>query len=166
MAVVMHREPQLQKCLNKLRKAGGRAALAAERIEAIIATLASSDGIRPGQVNKLTRHGEARIDKCKKFDLVGGYLLVYVKEEDHYFFLFAGTHDDCHRWLNNNRNLKPEINGANTALIASPTAEVKTSSAHGVTEYAEYDSDYDDILMKNIDEKMLRRIFRGLCGEE
>jgi hypothetical protein len=25
--------------------------------------------------------------------------------------------------------------------------------------------DYDDMLIKNIDEKMLRRVFRGLCGE-
>jgi len=81
MAVFIHREPQLQKCLNKLRRAGGRAALAAERVEEIIATLASKDGLRPEQINKLTRHGEARIDKCKKFDLVGGYRLVYVKEE-------------------------------------------------------------------------------------
>ncbi len=163
MAVVIHREPQLQKCLAKLRKAGGRAALAAERIEAIIATLASNDDVRPTQVNKLTRHGEARIDNCKKFDLVGGYRLVYVREENHYCFLFAGTHDDCDRWLNNNRHLKPEMNGENTSLMASPTAEVKTSAAPGATED---DSDYDDIVMQNIDEKMLRRIFRGLCGEE
>jgi len=163
MAVVIHREPQLQKCLSKLRKAGGRAALAAERIEAIIATLASNDDVRPAQVNKLTRHGEARIDKCKKFDLVGGYRLVYVREENHYFFLFAGTHDDCDRWLNNNRHLKPEINGETIPLLVSPAAEVETASVQGATED---DSDYDDIVMQNIDEKMLRRIFRGLCGEE
>ena len=163
MAVVIHREPQLQKCLTKLRKAGGRAALAAERIEAIIATLASNDDVRPTQVNKLTRHGEARIDNCKKFDLVGGYRLVYVREENHYFFLFAGTHDDCDRWLNNNRHLKPEINGETTPLLVSPAAEVETASVPGATED---DSDYDDIVMQNIDEKMLRRIFRGLCGEE
>src|SRR6266850_4967444 len=124
MAVVVHCEPQLQKCLNKLRKAGGRAALAAERIEAIIATLASNDCLQPVQVNKLTRHGEARIDKCKKFDLVGGYRLVYVREEQHYFFLFAGTHDACDRWLNNHRNLKPEISGENTPLLASQTDNV------------------------------------------
>ena len=163
MAVVIHREPQLQKCLSKLRKAGGRAALAAERIEAIIATLAAHDDLRPAQVNKLTRHGEARIDKCKKFDLVGGYRLVYVREENHYFFLFAGTHDDCDRWLNNNRHLKPEINGENIPLLVSPAAEVETASVQGATED---DSDYDDIVMQNVDEKMLRRIFRGLCGEE
>ena len=90
MAVFIHREPQLHKCLTKMRRAGGRAALAAERIEEIIAALASNDYLRPQQVNKLTRHGEVRIENCKKFDLVGGYRLVYVKEDNHYFFLFAG----------------------------------------------------------------------------
>ena len=163
MAVVIHLEPQLQKCLNKLYKAGGRAARAAERVETIITTLASHEGMRPAQVNKLTRHGEARIDKCKKFDLVGGYRLVYVREEQHYFFLFAGTHDDCDRWLNNHRNLKPAILCEDILLIASQSDDVTPAPAQGVTEN---DSDYDAILMKQIDEKMLRRIFRGLCGEE
>jgi hypothetical protein len=163
MAMVIHLEPQLHKCLNKLRKAGGRAALAAERVEAIIATLASHDCLRPAQVNKLTRHGEARIDNCKKFDLVGGYRLVYVREEHHYFFLFAGTHDDCDRWLNNHRNLKPEITSENTLWIASQPDDVTPAPAQGATAS---DLDYDAILMKNIDEKMLRSVFRGLCGEE
>ena len=163
MAVIIHLAPQLQKCLNKLYKAGGRAALAAERVETIIATLASHDGVRPAQVNKLTRNGEARIDKCKKFDLVGGYRLVYVREENHYFFLLAGTHDDCDRWLNNHRNFKPEIPCEDTPLMVSQADNVMPASTQEATEN---DMDYDDILMKNIDEKMLRRIFRGLCGEE
>lgn len=163
MAVFIHREPQLQKCLNKLRRAGGRAALAAERVEEIIATLASKDGLRPEQINKLTRHGEARIDKCKKFDLVGGYRLVYVKEEQHYIFLFAGTHDDCDHWLNNNRHRKPEMPGDHTPLLASQTEDVTPTPAQ---EAAECEMDYDDIVMQNIDEKTLRRVFRGLCGEE
>src|SRR2546429_4788095 len=150
MAVVIHREPQLQKCLTKLRKAGGRAPLAAERIEAIIATLASNDDVRPTQVNKLTRHGEARIDNCKKFDLVGGYRLVYVREENHYFFLFAGTHDDCDRWLNNNKHLKPEVTAEPTSLMARQPEDVAPASSQGATES---DSDYDDIVMKQIDEK-------------
>src|SRR5229473_5794714 len=163
MAVVIHRDPQLHKCLTKLRRAGGRALLAAEQVETILARLASHEGRHPDAVHKRTRHGEARIEKCKKFDLVGGYRLVYIREENHYFFLFAGTHDDCDRWLNNNRHLKPEINGETTPLLVSPAAEVETASVQGATED---DSDYDDIVMQNIDEKMLRRIFRGLCGEE
>ena len=94
---------------------------------------------------------------------VGGYRLVYVREEEHYFFLFAGTHDDCDRWLNNHRNLKPEISAAHTPLIASPTVHGTPAPVQSITAH---EMDYDDLLMKNIDEKMLRRIFRGLCGEE
>jgi hypothetical protein len=162
MAMFIHREPQLHRCLTKLRRAGGRAALAAARVEGIIAALASSDGIQPQQVNKLTRHGEARIEHCKKFDLVGGYRLVYVKEENHYFFLFAGTHDDCHRWLNNNRNLKPEPDGAEMPLLVRQADAATLSPGHNVTAC---NVDYDDIVLKDIDEKMLRRVFRGLCGD-
>src|SRR5262245_17525905 len=162
MAVLIHREPQLHKCRNKLRRAGGRAALAAERVEEIISTLASHDGLRPQQVNKLTRHGEARIENCKKFDLVGGYRLVYVKEANHYFFLFAGTHDDCHRWLNNNRNLKPEPDGVDMPLMVRQADDVALSADYNVPVC---DMDYDANVLKDIDEKMLRRVFRGLCGD-
>ena len=162
MTVFIYREAQLLKCLSKMRRAGGRAALAAQRVEEIIAALASNAGVQPQQINKMTRHGEARIDNCKKFDLVGGYRLVYVKEENHYFFLFAGTHDDCHHWLNNNRNLKPEPDGADMPLMVRQADDVALSADHNVTEC---DLDYDDIVLKDIDEKMLRRVFRGLCGD-
>ena len=163
MAVFIHRGPQLHKCLSKMCRAGGRAALAAARIEEIIATLAANAGVQPHQVNKMTRHGEARIENCKKFDLVGGYRLVYVREENHYFFLFAGTHDDCDHWLNNNKHRKPEITADPTPLMTRQPEDVVPAPSQGATES---DSDYDDIVMQQIDEKMLRRIFRGLCGDE
>jgi hypothetical protein len=162
MAVCIHRAPQLHKCLQKMRRAGGRAALAAARVEEIIAALAAHTGIQPQQVNKLTRHGEARIDNCKKFDLVGGYRLVYVKDDNHYFFLFAGTHDDCHRWLNNNRHLKPESDGTARPLVARQADTVTLAPDHTVTAG---DMDYDDIILKDLDDTMLRRVFRGLCGD-
>jgi hypothetical protein len=70
MAVWMRRAPQLHKCLHKMRCAGGRAALAAVRIEAMMTALASHAGLQPQQIHNMTRHGDARIDNCKKFDLV------------------------------------------------------------------------------------------------
>ena len=91
VAVFIHREPHFTKCLHKLHRAGGQAALAAERAETIIATLTSTHAM-PEQVNKLTKRGERRIDGCKKYDLGGGYRLVYVQEADHYVLLFVGTH--------------------------------------------------------------------------
>lgn len=161
MAVVIHRDPQLQKCLIKLRKAGGRGALAAERVDAIITALATQEGVRPAEVHKLTRHGEARIDHCKKFDLAGGYRLVYIKEGRHYYFLYAGAHDDCDHWLTNNRDLKREAPVEPVVDESTPAVE---ASAVPVPEVTVPELDYDAIVLKDVDEKILRRIFRGLCG--
>jgi hypothetical protein len=161
MAVVIHRAPQLHKCLTKLCRAGGRALLAAEQVETILTRLASYTGRYSEAVHKRTRHGEARIEKCKKFDLVGGYRLVYICEAQQYYFLFAGTHDDCDRWLTHHRDLTLEMLEAPTTSGATPAAEVTQAAEHAVPQS---DLDYDDIVLKDIDEKILRRVFRGLCG--
>jgi hypothetical protein len=163
MAVVIHRAPQLYKCLAKLRRAGGKALLAAEQVETILARLAAHTGRYPDAVHKRTRHGEARIEKCKKFDLVGGYRLVYVYEAQQYYFLFAGTHDDCDRWLTHHRDLTLEMPEAPTtaAATSTSTAEVTQAAEPAVPQDG---LDYDDIVLKDIDEKILRRVFRGLCG--
>jgi hypothetical protein len=166
LSVFIHRKSQFDKCLHKLRQAGGRSAYAAERAEAIIATLAFTPSM-PEQVHRLTKFGERRIDGCKKYDLGAGYRLVYVKEADHYVFLFVGTHDDCDRWLTNNKYL-------NELQLDSPKDDARrVCRATGVDDAVapstepefEDDMDYDDILMQKIDEPTLRRVFRGLCGD-
>lgn len=162
VAVFIHREPHFTKCLHKLRRAGGQAALAAERAEAIIATLTSPHAM-PEQVNKLTKSGERRIDGCKKYDLGGGYRLVYVKESDHYVFLCVGTHDDCDRWLTNNKDrqyLQLDRAEGRVWCISDHTDDTDLASS---PLDAASETDYDDMLMQKIDEKMLRRIFHGLC---
>lgn len=160
MAVVIHRAPQLTKCLQKLLKAGGRSALAAQRAEAVLAQLACHDGLQPEQLPKLTNFGERRIEGCKKFNLGGGYRLVYIQEGNQYVFLFVGTHDDCDRWLTNNKNFKMAMPNANTSCMMPETPVDQSTSSAQDTPGDEID--YDVILMQNIDEKMLRRVFRGL----
>lgn len=165
VAVFIHRKSQFDKCLYKLRQAGGRSACAAERAEAIIATLTSTPGM-PEQVNRLTKFGERRISGCKKYDLGSGYRLVYVKEAEHYVFLFVGTHDDCDRWLTNNKYLQdlqldtPEDVVRRAAGMAANDTIAPPTAAGCACEV-----DYDDMLMQKIDEPTLRRIFRGLCGD-
>ena len=161
MAVVIHRDPQLHKCLTKLRRAGGRALVAAEQVETILARLASHAWKHPDAVHKRTRHGEARIEKCQKFDLVGGYRLVYIREAQQFYFLFAGPHDDCDRWLTHHRDLTLEMPAVPTTAEATPTVEATPAAEPAVPQD---NLDYDDIVLKDIDEKILRRVFRGLCG--
>ena len=93
---------------------------------------------------------------------MGGYRLVYVKEDNHYFFLFAGTHDDCHRWLNNNRHRKPDPDGAARSLVMRQADTITLASDPDVTAG---DLDYDAIILKDLDDTILRRVFRGLCGD-
>jgi len=93
---------------------------------------------------------------------VGGYRLVYIKEDNHYFFLFAGTHADCHRWLNNNRHRKPDSEGAASPLVMRQADTITLASDPDVTAG---DMDYDDIILKDLDDTMLRRVFRGSCGD-
>jgi hypothetical protein len=163
MAVVIHRDPQLQKCLTRLRRAGGRALLAVEQVEMILARLASHEGRHPDTIHKRTRHGEARIEKCKKFDLVGGYRLVYIREAQQYYFLFAGTHDDCDHWLTHHRDLSLEMPEAPTIAGVKPTVAM-TLAAEDAVPPGDLELDYDDVILKDIDEKILRRVFCGLCG--
>jgi hypothetical protein len=174
----MHRKAQFTKYLQKLRRAGGRSAFSAERAVAIIATLSSAPGSSapgssapgssaPGlseRVNRLTKFGERRIEGCQKYDLGSGYRLVYVKEAVHYIFLFVGTHDDCDRWLTNNKylqDLQLDRLEDDAWCVSEPTA----CDPAAPPPQAESQMDYDDILMQTIDEQTLRRVFHGLCGD-
>lgn len=169
VAVFIHRQAQFAKYMQKLRQAGGRAAFAAERAAAIMVTLASAPGASapgmPEQVHRRTKFGERRIERCKKYDLGAGYRLVYVKEAEHDVFLFVGTHDDCDRWLTNNKylyDLQLDRFEDSAVRVSEPTA---VGGAANPPPAAEGETDYDDMLMQNIDEQTLRRIFHGLCGD-
>ncbi|MFH1082299.1 MAG: hypothetical protein V1751_02800 [Pseudomonadota bacterium] len=159
MAVFVHRETQFNKLLGNLRKAGGKAALAAIRAEEIMERLATKSEFQPSHIHKLTRHGETRIQGCRKFDLGGGYRLVYLKKRDHIFFSYIGTHDDCDLWIKNNRGLQP---GNNTGSCQVAVEEECKKVGVGEEQECEPEPDYDDFLMGKIDDNLLRRIFKGL----
>ena len=163
MTVFIHRKSHFTKYLHKLRRAGGRSALAAEQAEAIMATLASAPGT-PEPVHRLAKFGERRIEGCQKYDLGAGYRLVYVKEAEHTIFLFVGTHDDCNRWLTNNKYLHDlqldRLDDEAGDNLEPTVARDVVAPAHEAND----DMDYDDMLMQQIDEQTLRRVFHGLCG--
>lgn len=56
-----------------------------------------------------TRNGEDRIKGCRKVDLGGGYRLGTLKQGKDLYLLFVGTHDECGRWVENNRLHLPLI---------------------------------------------------------
>ena len=162
MNLYIHRETSLKKALNALSKGDKTASQAAFRAEEIIARLSSGDFQDMKILNRRTKNGELRISGCRKYSLGGGYRLVCVKRGNHLIATYVGSHDDCDRWLENNRGFEPEL-GLSSDLPCS--SEEGKSDYPSKCEAQGSEPDYDDILMERIDEMILRRIFVGICGE-
>ena len=162
MILRIHRDANLNKQLVALRRAGGQAAIAADHAEAIIDRLIAQGMSGLGRSGRLTRYGDARIKNCIKYDLVHGYRLVGVKKEDELIFLYVGSHDDCDLWVRHNTGIEPMMNKRRSQVLPVQGPAPEVSSAPQVPEL---EPDYDEELLKEIDDKDLRKIFRGLCGQ-
>ena len=155
----VHVDPKLEKCLAVLRRGSRRACLAADRTEAIIETL--KRGKKPAEnICTFTRNGEGRIKGCRKYDLGAGYRLVTLKQEKNLFLLFAGTHDECCRWIENNRAhlaLESITERCNTIKLSGRKKEKSTASPSSARHV-----DADEDCIAPLSDKDLRMVFSGL----
>ncbi|MCM2359090.1 MAG: hypothetical protein NDI77_13140, partial [Geobacteraceae bacterium] len=97
---------------------------------------------------------------CFKYDLGNGYRIIAVRDEDALILLYIGSHDDCDRWLEHNRGLRPAI--ATEQLPVSPVDRQGEPPAPG-PDCGPAD-DYDAGLTARLTGKDLRVLFSGLCG--
>ncbi|KJS31383.1 MAG: hypothetical protein VR64_11230 [Desulfatitalea sp. BRH_c12] len=153
----IHLDPRIDKRLDTLQRSGKKAALAAAKARDIIDRL-QSGGIIADRVGTVTKHGELRIKGVMKYDLGSGYRLVTFKQGSRFFLLYVGSHDDCHRWIENNRELTLEQ--IEQRCITRPVAN--DSGQPEVVTTSPEENDPDPVLL--IDERDLRRVFRGLIG--
>lgn len=165
MELIIHSATRFAKHLEALRKSGKIAALAAAKVEILLENLAILSDRAPEVQIKRTKKGELRVRNCQKYDLGGGYRLVCVKEGQHLFLLYVGTHDDCDRWLDNNRGMKIAFDGGHDAIsFAEQEAQLISQSSEEERADLEVD-EYEHKLLAKIDDKILRQIFRGICKE-
>lgn len=99
---------ELRSQLIELTKKGGQYQLAAKKIKEVIAD-AELGNRDPFEHLKVTNHGENRIRHCVKYDLNGYCRMITVQNNKMVILYFAGTHDECDRWLNANKGLVPSI---------------------------------------------------------
>ncbi|MCG6877597.1 MAG: hypothetical protein LJE96_00335 [Deltaproteobacteria bacterium] len=161
MSLHIHRKANFRKSLETLARGDKTASLAASRAEEIIEKLASGDYQAIEIVSRRTKHGELRINGCRKYNLGAGYRLICVKHEGYLVATYVGSHDDCNRWIENNRGFELELPSLSDSLMVSENRE---SNRHRDSENEEHEPDYDDILMAKIDQRVLRQVFCGLCG--
>ena len=159
----VHCDPKVDKRLEALEKEGKKAASAARKAREIIDRMVQSRGPSLAHFGGLTRHGELRIPNCQKYDLGAGYRMVCISNDAHLFVMAIGTHDECHRWIENNRGLapEPELFRFETRVVKNRTDNVPTSAEKAPPEPAE--KEY--ALPEGIDDRDLRKVFCGLTGE-
>ena len=160
--IFVYRTPQFERCLDDLRREkGGFAAMAAKKVDEFISCLVSGDEHTRKKFS-YTWNGENRIKHCKKIDLVGAYRLVLIQKDHHFIFLYAGSHDDCFRWIERNKGLSYEVDDATHASIIAPEACKDRDNLPGdVMEEKIFVERYEKKLLEQLDDDLLTRIFPG-----
>ena len=162
MIARIHLDPKLKKNLAALRKGSRRENLVADRVEAIIVE-AERGRLPSSKTFTFTRNGEDRIKGCRKVDLGGGYRLITLKQGEDLYLLYVGTHDECGRWVENNRLHFPlemiteRCRTVNRSLLhGSPTEKTRPQP------HREPDEDW----IAPLSDQDLRMVFSGLVGDK
>jgi hypothetical protein len=159
MSWLIHREKRFDKELELLKTQGDKALVAVKRAEEIISKLTEKGWTDLKQVAKLTGHGEHRIDGCFKYDIGGGFRMICFKRGENLYFSYLCTHDDCHRWLNRNRKLHNQVGTREAVIMVVEKSDWEQTREEEVPIEK---WDYEEGLMSQINDQLLRRIFNGL----
>lgn len=160
-ALEIHQTRRFQKAVRAMDRADKNARDALQRAWQIIADL-QADPCHEAAECKRTRHGELRLQNCRKYDLSCGFRLIGLKRERRLIFVYIGSHDDCHAWIEQNRELLGDIISEPIPILGRNCDADNTSEREPLPEVDEY----EERLVCRIDQKILREIFAGLCGEE
>jgi hypothetical protein len=108
MSFYIYRDPRFEEALESLKTEGGKGLFAVKKVEEIVNKLLIHKSYLH-HAGRLTKRGEHRIRYCRKYDLCGGYRLITIQNENYLILAYIGNHDDCDRWLENNKGLRYDI---------------------------------------------------------
>lgn len=153
----IHQTRRFSKQLQAMCQAGKNERIAATRAQRILADLQDNPLHEEAECRR-THHGEQRLKGCRKYDLSCGFRLVGLKRGSRLIFTCIGSHDDCQRWIENNREYQNDIEsvpvpGGSVRKDQEPMSPLQTEE--------ENIDEYEEELMARIDEQILREIFAG-----
>ena len=96
------------KSIANLHRQGGPYQRAATQVHALLGRINIGHS-NPFKELKLTKHGEKRIKKCRKYDLEKFCRLITVCDGGYVFLCYIGKHQDCDEWIEENRGLKIKV---------------------------------------------------------
>ena len=153
-------DTKFEKQIRTVSKAGKKGALAADKVRSIIDNLVNGRTEDFGQLGSLTKHGEARIEKCVKYDLGAGYRAVCAWDKESFYVLYVGSHDECDRWIETNRGLS-----LNQDLSIGRTLQVRQNLPSHSSSDVHLEEEVDHFCPESIDQQTLRKVFCGLCTQ-
>ena len=150
----IHQTRSFKKQLRALYRAGKKERDIAQRAERLIGQL-QLDPLDERAASRRTYHGEFRLRDCRKYNLSCGFRLVSLKRDKRLIFTSIGSHDACQQWIENNREYQEEIE---SFLI--PMQQVAEAD---VAQPEEALDEYEEQLLMQANDQLLREIFSGLC---
>jgi hypothetical protein len=161
MVRFIHLERRFEKELETLWKRGEKGETAAQKAEELLLALTRNGPPDLKKVWKLTGWGEKRIEGCLKYDLGEGYRAICFRRGETLFISYVGDHDECQKYLDHfsgRHNWVAKENGTTLPVRLSGPLEgpEAPSSDEGFSE------DCDDLLLEQIDDRTLRKVFSGL----
>jgi hypothetical protein len=160
----VHRGQAFERCLEDLRNKGGMASEAAAKAAEFIAAVLTGRGDGGREKFRFTRRGEYRIRNCRKIDLSRGYRLVCYLKDGHLVLLYAGTHDDCFRWIERNSGVQIEVHGPAHALAVRRDDEAAYAVIPDRSAEDRFAASYEEALMSRLDDAVLRKVFAGIVN--
>ncbi|WP_045211086.1 hypothetical protein [Desulfonatronovibrio magnus] len=166
MAAIIYDPVQFSKKIDKLEKAGGKAAFVASEALEIIQDLANNAYMLPRLKRKLTKSGDARLANCCKFQLGSGYRLVITIKDGCFVILFLGTHDETDNWIKNNMGVSFDCSRGEVVPAVKVSRDESDKNVCDVIDYPPSIHDLDVPLDEVLDQKTLREIFCGITGTQ
>ena len=164
---IVNRTDRLNCCLEQLHQGGGDATFAAVRAERLILELSreSSSGL---ERRWKTHKGESRIDGCRKFYIGRRFRLICIRKEQQILFVFAGTHDECDRWIEYNRRRDFSTLSAAAASECEATLPAVALADISHLEMSEPgpETDYESYLRKRVSEREIHSFFTELFARK
>lgn len=161
MFTLLYRDPRFDKGLKAIRRSGKKGAAAATRAEAIIDLIQRQGHILPHQLGTCYRLPDARLANGTKYYMGNGFRMVTVEAGEELFLVYIGAHDSCHRWVENNRNL--QLEPIRQRSRPYQVMRQRPKAGNGDTGSVDADIDSDDAPPPELDDRLLREIFAGLC---
>jgi hypothetical protein len=157
----IHLERRFEKELEALWKRGEPGAVAAQKANELLAVLTKNGPPDLKKVWKLTGWGEKRIEGCLKYDLGDGFRAICFRRGETFFISYIGDHDECQKYLDHFSGRHNWVAKENGTTIPVQLAEL-AEGLEGAPVDEDFDEDFDDLLMEQVDDKTLRKIFIGL----